>query len=140
MPITKVPEKADPPGSLGRVAVAAPLEILGVQVEPVDPPPRHGDSLCVGGLVLPTTFGAKRRVVGEIAVGSGRVNRNCGSVIMQQRKEGGEGKDVLIGGGEEEIRTTLRTRCGASPTQKPTDDRDRSCLSTELSSTGPLKG
>ena len=109
MPITKVPEKADPPGSLGRVAVAAPLEVLGVQVEPVDPPPRHGDSLCVRGLVLPTTFGAKRRVVGEIAVAS--VEGETGIWLSNYATKKGRGrKDVLIGGGEEEERTTLRTR------------------------------
>ena len=98
--MTKIPEKADPPGSLGRVAVAAPLEILGVQVEPVDPPPRHGDSLCVRGLVLPTTFGAKRRVVGEIAVGSGKGKPELWLSNYATKKGRGrrKGKDVLIGG------------------------------------------
>lgn len=40
VPETKLPEQANPPRSLGRVALAAPLEVLGVQVQLVQP--RHG--------------------------------------------------------------------------------------------------
>ena len=74
VPETKLPEQADPPWSLGRVALAAPLEVLGVQVQLVQP--RHGEKRggCCGarcGLVR-SGAAAKRRVVGEIVVFRGK--------------------------------------------------------------------
>ena len=96
--MTKIPEKADPPGSLGRVAVAAPLEILGVQVEPVDPPPRHG-SRCAWPRSSDDVWGEKTRCwLNCRRVGEGKPELWLSNYATKKGRGRRKGKDVLIGG------------------------------------------